>query len=83
MQVPEPAASTPQDPGPGPRGLYDSSRLAARLGIKVTSLRNARLRGVDWLPKPVGELNNGPVWSVESLEGIEERARQAGRPRLD
>jgi hypothetical protein len=71
----------PVDPGPGPRGLYDSARLAQRLGISPVSLRTARHRGVDWLPAPAGELNGGPVWTVESLKGIEDRRRGAGRPR--
>lgn len=71
------------DPGPGPQGLYDVARLAQRLGIERTSLRNARLRGVDWLPAPAGTLNGGPVWTANSLEGIEDRRRGPGRPRTD
>jgi hypothetical protein len=70
----------PADPGPGPAGLYDVARLAARLGITTTSLRNARLRGVPWLPEPVGLVNGGPVWRATDLEGIEERRRPPGRP---
>ena len=62
-------------------GLYDSARLAQRLGVSPVSLRTARHRGVDWLPAPAGELNGGPVWTAESLEGIEDRRRGAGRPR--
>jgi len=70
----------PADPGPGPAGLYDVARLAARLGITPTSLRNARLRGVPWLPDPLGFVNGGPVWRAADLEGIEERRRPPGRP---
>lgn len=70
-----------QDPGPGPEGLYDVARLAQRLGMARSTLRNARLRKVDWLPAPVGTLNAGPVWSARSLEGIEDRRRGPGRPR--
>ena len=49
--------------------------------LTVTTLRNARLRGASWIPEPAGELNRGPVWTTESLEGIEERVRPPGRPR--
>jgi hypothetical protein len=71
----------PADPGPGPGGLYDPARLAARLGIDVASLRNARLREVPWLPPPAGWLNGGPVWKAKDLVGIEEKRRGPGRPR--
>ena len=75
--------ATGADPGPGPAGLYDVGRLAQRLGLEPASLRNARLRGVDWLPAPLGELNGGAVWSAADLEGIEERRRPPGRPRSE
>ncbi|WP_125778269.1 hypothetical protein [Antribacter gilvus] len=68
------------DPGPGPAGLYDVQRLAARLGCTPGTLRNARLRGADWLPEPIDWLNGGPVWTAASLEGIELRRRGPGRP---
>ncbi|HLT83489.1 hypothetical protein JN535_19020 [Cellulosimicrobium cellulans] len=75
--------AAPADPGPGPAGLYDAARLAARLGIATSSLRNSRLRGVPWLPEPVGILNGGPVWRAADLEGIEDRRRPPGRPPAD
>jgi hypothetical protein len=68
------------DPGPGPGDLYDARRLAERLGITVTSLRNARLRKTTWLPEPAGILNGAPVWTADSLEGIEGRVKSGGRP---
>lgn len=71
----------PRDPGPGPGGLYDVARLAQRLGMAHASLRSARHRGADWLPKAEGQLNGGPVWTAASLEGIEDRRRGPGRPR--
>lgn len=71
------------DPGPGPAGLYDVARLAARLGITTTTLRSARNRAVPWLPEPIGFVNGGPVWRATDLEGIEERRRPPGRPPAD
>lgn len=70
------------DPGPGPGGLYDGRRLAERLGITQTALRNAKLRKVVWLPEPAGILNGSPVWTASSLEGLEERrgSVKGGRP---
>lgn len=73
----------PADPGPGPAGLYDVGRLAARLGITTTTLRSARNRGVPWLPEPIGFVNGGPVWRAADLDGIEERRRPPGRPPAD
>ena len=69
------------DPGPGPAGLYDVGRLAARLGITTASLRNAKLRGAEWLPTPLGELNGGSVWAADDLADIESNRRPPGRPR--
>lgn len=74
-------SAEPADPGPGPADLYDVGRLAARLGITANSLRNAKLRGAEWLPAPVGELNGGAVWAADDLAGIEDRRRPPGRPR--
>lgn len=76
------AIGIPEDPGPGPGGFYDAARLAKRLGITVSALRNARLRGVSWLPAPDGTLNNGPVWHKRRLEDIESKVTPAGRPRV-
>jgi hypothetical protein len=74
-------SSTPTDPGPGPSGLYDAARLAQRLGVAVKTLAGFRQRGVAWLPEPVDWLNGAPVWTPESLEGIEDRRPGPGRPK--
>ena len=73
------ADSRVEDPRPV-HGLVDIPRLALRLGVGQSAIRNWLARDVPFLPEPVGQLH-GWVWTEESLIGIEDRRRSSGRPR--
>ncbi|MCR6647288.1 MAG: hypothetical protein NVV70_03780 [Cellulomonas sp.] len=72
---------TPHNPGPV-EGLYDAPRLAQRLGITTSTLRQHRLADPrpTWLPEPAGELNGGAVWRAADLENVEADRSEALRP---
>lgn len=71
-------------------GLYDTRRLASRLGVEPTSIRAWLARGkrnpeTAIIPEPVGALH-GNVWTEEQVRQIEANIphrRKAGRPRKD
>lgn len=61
-------------------GLYDTARLAKRLGVAESSVRAYVTKGR--LPKPTGYLG-GNVWDAEEIEAFlaAQEPRPVGRPR--